>query len=162
MPTATVPVHLTPLTYAESTDLTARIEHAIAGAQSAFIDARVTRDRRGTPIGGPDPRAVRAETVFILARVLARAGLDLVDAKVFEEKLCRLETELAQRDTTRRGHNWKDPGTGEACFWRAEPHGEVCGGCGAHIRNHYGSTEYRCEPRAAASGTAPGIVATGT
>lgn len=158
-PAVSVPVRPLPLTYAEGADLRSRIEHAISGAMSAFLDANVVRDTRGTPIGGPDPRAVQAETVLVLARWLARAGLDLVDARVFEEKLRRLEAELAGR-RNRRGANWTDPGTGEACFWTtAAPNavgGETCEGCGKHIRDHYGNTEYRCEPRADAVGTAPG------
>lgn len=91
-----------PLTYAESVDLRRRIEHAIDGAQAAFIAAHVACDARGTPINGPDPRAVFAETVFTLARMLARAGLDLTDARVPEAHLARLEAELEARDTTAR------------------------------------------------------------
>jgi len=91
-----------PLTYAESVDLRRRIEHAVDGAQAAFIAAHVTCDARGTPTSGPDPRAVFAETVFTLARMLARAGLDLTDARVPEAHLARLEAELETRDTAAR------------------------------------------------------------
>jgi hypothetical protein len=53
-------------------------------------------------------------------------------------------------DPSRRGSNWKDPGTCEACFLRDPLRREWCTGCGNHIRDHYGGTEYRCHARATA------------
>jgi hypothetical protein len=86
-----------PLTVKEGTDLRDRLEQALATAQDAFIAANVRCDDQGTPFGGPDPRAVHAEALFVLARYLARAGLDLVGAAAFEEKLKYMEAEVATR-----------------------------------------------------------------
>lgn len=48
----------------------------------------------------------------------------------------------------RRGANWTNPGTGEACFLRTEgPSSETCAGCGKLIRDHFGMLEYRCYER---------------
>lgn len=46
----------------------------------------------------------------------------------------------------RRGANWTDPGADVPCFiGRASS--ETCIGCGEHIADHFGRTEYRCSPR---------------
>lgn len=46
-----------------------------------------------------------------------------------------------------RGANWTDPRTGEACFLALKPEHETCIACGKHISQHFGHTEYRCQPR---------------
>lgn len=92
-PTTPLPVYLT---YAESVDLRKRVENAIADARDAFINCHVARDMKGTPIGGPDPRAADAEMVMIIARWLVRQDLDIASVAAFEAKIARLEAEVAR------------------------------------------------------------------
>lgn len=82
------------LTAAESKDLRDKVERALTDAQDAFISAHVVRDADGAPTHGPDPRAVHVEMLYTLARYLARANFDLVNAAGFEARLRQLETEL--------------------------------------------------------------------
>lgn len=46
-----------------------------------------------------------------------------------------------------RAANWTPPSDGSRCFWRSVETSERCATCGKLVRNHYGGTEYRCEPR---------------
>lgn len=46
----------------------------------------------------------------------------------------------------RRGANWTPPPDGARAF-HAVADQETCLGCRRHISQHYGGTEYRCEPR---------------
>ena len=40
-----------------------------------------------------------------------------------------------------------EPGPVVPCFFTKERGGEVCEGCGKHVRNHFGGTAYRCYDR---------------
>lgn len=85
-----------PLTFAEGQTLRRLVEQALDRARDNFIAQTVIRSTTtGAPLGGPDPRAVDAEVHLILARYLARRGLDLVHSDVFA-KLGQLEAELAE------------------------------------------------------------------
>lgn len=56
----------------------------------------------------------------------------------------------ADKPDTRRGGNWTPPADGVQCFEGALDEGspdEICLHCGKHISQHYGGTEYRCDPR---------------
>lgn len=63
------------------------------------------------------------------------------------EQLPRLRNATEPAEPYRRGANWKpSPETLElnrSCFFGR---GEVCALCGKHIREHFGGTEYRCNP----------------
>lgn len=89
-----------PLTFAEGHDLAARISAAIASAQDAFLQDAVVCNPAGTPIGGPDPRSVHAESTLVIARILVARGLDLVGAEVFESKIARLEATIIEHTRT--------------------------------------------------------------
>jgi hypothetical protein len=85
-----------PLTNAESVTLRKALDGAVDEAQRLFLATTVIVDpTNGTPLGGPDPRAVDAEVLLWLARRLARSGLDLVGAAAFEAKIAELEGALA-------------------------------------------------------------------
>lgn len=83
-----------PLTYAESRALRRRLDAAIMEVEERFVRDTVITSPTGVPLGGPDPRAVNAELLLAVARYLARRGLDLISADVFERRIAALETEL--------------------------------------------------------------------
>lgn len=65
-----------------------------------------------------------------------------------EERQALRAAALAAMESVASRH----PRRGEPTFLRQDSADravfEVCGGCGKHVRDHYGGTEYRCYPRA--------------
>jgi hypothetical protein len=133
-----------PWTYKEATNLELVRRNALAREEDGFSCLRPPRAR-------PLKTAVLASLKAMLE--LVQDGDQAAEAQALcvaiecIEQLSRLMNQSVRSEPYRRGANWSPTleqiQGAVRCFFGQD---EVCALCLKHIRDHYGDTEYRCDP----------------
>lgn len=93
-----------PLDRTQSNELRKLLRTAVTDAIQTFTARHVVKDGAGTPISGPDPRAIRRDAGFHLVRIMADHEIfdgqysdDAFDPRAYDQRFRELEAELTAR-----------------------------------------------------------------